>query len=161
MWSEMARIIGEVRPRFAFIENSPALVNRGLDTVLADLAAMGFDAEWGVLSAADVGAPHIRERIWILAHARQVGRPGPIRLRDDGEERKRRVQTIRGKNWIATDVGQEVVAFRERWPDQPDPPSMVNGMASWLDELSATGNGQVPRVAATAFRLLAARAGVE
>lgn len=49
LWSEMARIIGEVRPRFAFIENSPALVNRGLDRVLADLAEMGFDAEWGCL----------------------------------------------------------------------------------------------------------------
>lgn len=69
LWSEMARIIGEVQPRYAFIENSPALVTRGLDRVLCDLAAMGFDARWGVVSAADVGAFHRRERIWILAHA--------------------------------------------------------------------------------------------
>jgi DNA (cytosine-5)-methyltransferase 1 len=67
MWKEMARIIGEVRPRYAFVENSPMLTTRGLGTVLADLAAMGFNAEWGVLSAADVGANHKRERIWILA----------------------------------------------------------------------------------------------
>lgn len=67
MWSHMARIIGEVRPRYAFIENSPMLVTRGLDRVLADLAALRFDAEWGTLSAADVGAPHKRDRIWILA----------------------------------------------------------------------------------------------
>jgi DNA (cytosine-5)-methyltransferase 1 len=67
MWKEMARIIGEVRPQYAFIENSPMLTTRGLERVLADLAKMGFDAEWGVLSAADVGANHLRERIWIVA----------------------------------------------------------------------------------------------
>ena len=66
LWKEMARIIGEVRPQYVFVENSPMLVRRGLGTVLGDLAEMGFDAEWGVLSAADVGAPHRRERIWIL-----------------------------------------------------------------------------------------------
>ena len=67
MWKEMARIIGEIRPQYAFIENSPMLTTRGLERVLADLAKMGFDAEWGVLSAADVGANHLRERIWIVA----------------------------------------------------------------------------------------------
>jgi DNA (cytosine-5)-methyltransferase 1 len=66
MWKEMARIIGEVRPKYTFIENSPMLTTRGLERVLADLASMGFNAEWGVLSAADVGANHRRERIWIV-----------------------------------------------------------------------------------------------
>jgi DNA (cytosine-5)-methyltransferase 1 len=66
MWKEMARIIGEVRPKYTFIENSPMLTTRGLERVLADLASMGFDAEWGVLSAADVGANHKRDRIWIV-----------------------------------------------------------------------------------------------
>jgi len=66
MWSHMARIIGEVRPQYAFVENSPMLTSRGLGTVLADLSSLGFDAEWGVLSAADVGANHLRERIWIV-----------------------------------------------------------------------------------------------
>ena len=69
MWREMARIIGEVRPRYAFVENSPMLVNRGLERVLADLTSMGYDSRWGVISAADVGANHKRERIWIVAHA--------------------------------------------------------------------------------------------
>jgi len=68
MWREMARIIHEVRPRFVFVENSPMLTSRGLGTVLGDLAAMGFDARWGVLGAADVGAPHQRDRIWIRAN---------------------------------------------------------------------------------------------
>lgn len=67
LWSEMCRIIGEVRPRFAFLENSPMLSIRGLDRVLADLAEIGYNAQWQTLSAAAVGAPHRRERIWILA----------------------------------------------------------------------------------------------
>lgn len=69
MWGEMARIIGEIRPRYAFIENSPMLTIRGLESVLCDLAAMGYNAEWGVLGASDVGAPHKRDRIWILGYA--------------------------------------------------------------------------------------------
>lgn len=69
MWHHMARIIGEVRPRYVLVENSPALTSRGLGRVLSDLAALGFDAQWGVLGACDVGAPHKRERIWIVAHA--------------------------------------------------------------------------------------------
>jgi DNA (cytosine-5)-methyltransferase 1 len=73
MWKHMARIIGEVRPRYVYVENSPMLVSRGLDTVLADLATLGFDAKWGVVSAADVGAPHKRDRIWILANSKLYG----------------------------------------------------------------------------------------
>jgi DNA (cytosine-5)-methyltransferase 1 len=67
MWREMARIIYEVRPKFVFVENSPMLTSRGLGRVLGDLASMGFDARWGVLGAADVGANHQRDRIWIVA----------------------------------------------------------------------------------------------
>ena len=70
MWKEFARIISEVRPQYVFVENSPMLTSRGLGTVLGDLASMGFDAEWGVLSAADVGANHKRDRIWIIAGQR-------------------------------------------------------------------------------------------
>jgi DNA (cytosine-5)-methyltransferase 1 len=72
MWREMARIIGEVRPKYAFVENSPMLTTRGLGTVLRDLAEMGYDAEWGVLGADDVGANHQRERIWIVAKQRYI-----------------------------------------------------------------------------------------
>jgi DNA (cytosine-5)-methyltransferase 1 len=80
LWGEMSRIISEVRPRYAFIENSPMLVNRGLDRVLCDLASMGFNAKWGVISAASVGAPHKRDRLWIVAHSdtnRLQGRAQP------------------------------------------------------------------------------------
>ena len=75
MWREMARIIGEVQPQYAFVENSPMLTSRGLGTVLGDLAEMGFDAKWCVLGAESVGAPHKRDRIWILAtNSRGIGR---------------------------------------------------------------------------------------
>ena len=67
MWKHMARIIGEVRPKYVLVENSPMLTIRGLGVVLGDLSKMGFNAEWGVISAGDIGAPHLRERIWIVA----------------------------------------------------------------------------------------------
>jgi site-specific DNA-cytosine methylase len=69
LWSEFARIIREVGPRFVFVENVGALVVRGLDRVLGDLASLGFDAEWGCFRADEVGAPHRRERLFILAYA--------------------------------------------------------------------------------------------
>lgn len=69
LWREMARIVGEVRPRFVFVENSPLLVRRGLAVVLGDLTELGYDARWCVMGAADVGAPHQRDRIWIVANA--------------------------------------------------------------------------------------------
>lgn len=67
LWSEMARVIGEVKPQWVFAENSPMLVSRGLNIVLSDLAQMGFNARWGIIGADDVGANHKRKRIWIVA----------------------------------------------------------------------------------------------
>jgi len=66
LWSEMARIVGEVRPRFVWVENSPLLRRRGLGLVLLDLAKMGFSARWGIVGAHHAGAPHKRDRIWVL-----------------------------------------------------------------------------------------------
>lgn len=77
LWYEYARIIAEVRPRFVFVENVGALISRGIDRVLGSLAALGFDAEWGCFRASDVGAPHRRERVFILAHT--IG----LELRDE------------------------------------------------------------------------------
>ena len=69
MWKHMARIVGEVLPRFVLVENSPLLVGRGLGTVLADLASLGYDARWGIVGARAAGAPHKRDRIWIVANS--------------------------------------------------------------------------------------------
>jgi DNA (cytosine-5)-methyltransferase 1 len=86
LWSEQARIIGEVRPRFAFIENSPMLTLRGGVRVIADLAQMGYDCRWGIISAADAiwtfGNPcldHERARIWIMAKDGNTDRTGRLR----------------------------------------------------------------------------------
>ncbi len=68
LWKEFFRIICELRPRFVLVENVAALLYRGIDTVLADLASCGYDAQWQVLPAAAFGAPHIRERVFIVAY---------------------------------------------------------------------------------------------
>jgi site-specific DNA-cytosine methylase len=101
LWREMARIIGEVRPRYAYVENSPMLITRGFDRVLCDLAAMGFDAEWGVVGAHHAGAPHKRDRIWILAHHQRNGREGALRCwshRTSWSEEMWPTPTVNGNN---------------------------------------------------------------
>jgi DNA (cytosine-5)-methyltransferase 1 len=76
LWREFARLVGELRPRYVLVENVPALTSRGLDVVLADLAACGFDAEWDHLPASAFGAPHRRDRIWIVAYPAESGLEG-------------------------------------------------------------------------------------
>jgi len=177
LWSEFARIIREVRPRFAFVENSPALAGRGLDRVLGNLAEMGFDATWGVLGASDVGLPHYRKRIWILANSNSNGRqervnvPGTCRTEDECQHAGRasvgvaaseddsNSQRMSGTFWGAIRrVGrQREYLSRDRvWKieDQPTLERADHGMANRLDQLRAIGNGQVPAVAATAWRIL-------
>jgi DNA (cytosine-5)-methyltransferase 1 len=146
MWREMARIICEVQPNGVLVENSPMLTSRGLGTVLGDLAAMGFDAQWGVLGASDFSGPHKRERIWIVAHT-------------DGD----RLEGRHNSNW----QGHRKAAPRPiqtldqmlAWPDVSNPRAFgsCDGLAYRNDRLKAIGNGQVPRVAAAAFTIFSSR----
>ena len=153
MWKEMARIISEVRPQYAFIENSPMLTIRGLESVLADLAKMGFDAEWGVLSAADVGANHLRERIWILS---KISNPKCNGWTEGNDAKLETNQTIRSSSTIS--IKPSITGFnRNSWKTEPDVCRVVNGMASAMDRLKAIGNGQVPIVAAAAWSILMER----
>lgn len=69
LWREYARIVRVVRPRFVFVENVAGLLSMEFGRVLGDLAALGYDAEWAVFRASDVGAPHRRERVFVLAVA--------------------------------------------------------------------------------------------
>lgn len=78
LWSELSRIIGELRPAYAIVENVPDLLNgeRGawFGRVLGDLAALRYDAEWHCIPAAAVGADHERDRVWIIAYPDSAGR---------------------------------------------------------------------------------------
>lgn len=80
LWPEFARAVRDLRPRLVLVENVPGLLAHGMGDVLGDLAAAGYDAEWRIVSAASVGAPHLRERVWITAHAdsRRDDRRGPV-----------------------------------------------------------------------------------
>jgi DNA (cytosine-5)-methyltransferase 1 len=162
MWSHMARIIGEVRPRFAFVENSPALLTRGLGVVLGDLAALGYDCRWGVLGAADVGANHQRDRVWIVAHTNSLRQ-----LQPQGSEQEQRGwvgngsevddpehQGLEGHRPHARQP--EISEFGDAgwWATEPDVGRVAHGLAARVDRLKAIGNGQVPLCAATAFRIL-------
>ena len=69
LWPDTARLIGEARPSYVFVENVRGLCSRGLPEVLADLAGLGYDAEWQIVSAASVGAPHLRERVVLVGYA--------------------------------------------------------------------------------------------
>lgn len=158
MWSHMARIIGEVRPRFVLVENSPLLVGRGLARVLGDLASLGYDASWCVLGAADVGAPHQRDRIWIIATDADSNSKHDVSIdakvasasqsvADAGVERhgaqKGQVRTRRDS---IVDVGW--------WLSEPDVGRVADGVAARVDRLKAIGNGQVPQVARVAWQIL-------
>ena len=68
LWSEIARLVSELAPRFVIVENVAALLSRGLGDVLGDLASLGYDAEWHCIPASAIGAPHRRDRIWIVAY---------------------------------------------------------------------------------------------
>jgi DNA (cytosine-5)-methyltransferase 1 len=69
LWPEFSRLIGELRPRYVVVENVPGLFTAGFGTVIGDLAALGYDAEWECLPASAFGAPHRRERVWIVAYS--------------------------------------------------------------------------------------------
>ena len=143
LWREFARIIGEVRPRFAFVENSPNLTSRGLGRVLGDLAEMGFDAEWCMLGACDVGAPHERQRIWIVANSAVSGREA---LSSD------KVGTEQGCKWWSGSSAYST------WGENRSSIARVDdGVADRVDRLKAIGNGQVPAVAALAWKVLTER----
>ena len=168
MWPETIRIICMVRPCYAFLENVPGLISCGhLGTVLGDLADAGYDAEWCVLGADDVGAPHRRKRIWILAHTNKIrchswgaGESLP-RNRLDGETRQMAYTSqANDSQWDREKESGQVQFRRSGWWDaEPRLGRVVNGMAHRVDRLTALGDGQVSAVAAEAWHMLKARYG--
>ncbi len=78
LWSEMFRIIREVRPKYVVIENSPMLLVRGFERVLCDLSQIGYDAEWQCISNYSFGYPHERKRLYIIAYSYKIGRENVV-----------------------------------------------------------------------------------
>jgi len=78
LWSHVARLAGEIRPRALLLENVPGLLSAGFGRVLGDLAEIGYDAEWRCIPASAAGLPHRRDRVWIYAHPGSEGLPGPL-----------------------------------------------------------------------------------
>lgn len=126
LWSEIARLAGELRPRYVLVENVTALLNRGMDKVLGDLAALGYDAEWNCIRAADVGLPHARERLFIVAYADSVRELQPDRSVIN--ERRRLLDCFQEDVWPLCNSG------RSRG---------CNGFSSRMDML---GNAVVPQI---------------
>ncbi|HFS0969437.1 TPA: DNA cytosine methyltransferase [Pseudomonas aeruginosa] len=140
LWRQMARIIGEVRPRYVFVENSPLLVGRGLAVVIGDLAELGYDAQWLRLSASDCGAPHQRDRLWIVADAERLH----VREEPRGWQTGRMGRIEKSISWDG-DCLRALRQFRR----------VDDGLAYGVERTDAIRNGQVPRVAAAAFTMLA------
>jgi DNA (cytosine-5)-methyltransferase 1 len=147
-WPQTIQCIRDVRPRYALLENVPGLLNSGyFGEILSSLAKAGFDARWTVLGADDVGAPHRRKRLWIMA--------------DSDKERLQGVRPDYGKKGWEVERGS--LGLRDRaelgrkpdwWSTEPNVGRVAHGVASRVDRLKAIGNGQVPAVAATAWTIL-------
>ena len=152
MWGHMARVVSEVRPKYVFVENSPILVTRGLERVLSDLTKIGYDTKWTVMGAADVGANHQRDRIWIVGKQKMANSRG--KRCDKGNKPK--LETNKAI-WTTSAISLKSSLERyngKNWSTEPNVCRVVNGVADTVDRLKAIGNGQVPLCAATAWRIL-------
>lgn len=138
LWSEIVRVAGILRPAELFLENSPAIITRGLDRVLGDLVGLGYDARWLILPASAVGAPHERGRWWCLARRANADK-SRLKSRREGSCLWLRQPENKRVDWWANEPGMERVAY---------------GVADQIYRGESLGNGQVPLCAATAYILL-------
>ena len=174
LWSEMCRIISEVRPKYAIIENVPMLIHRGLERVLCDLTKIGYDCEWQIIGADDVGAWHKRKRIWIVAYSNrfrknkqqsrirsksiQSIRKNPNTLRQKisnssssrrkiglSKERYRKERDT--KKFINNSNRQRGRKAKHNWTTEPSVGRVANGIPNRVDRLKGLGNAIVPQVA--------------
>ena len=137
LWFEYAKAIDALKPRYVLIENVAALRSRGLDQVLGSLATLGYDAEWHCIPACAVGAPHRRDRVWIVANAAQqlfdgggnAGQAGGIESTDSGED----VAHAHSQS-----TGRSAKSWRERgqWEPEPELGGSLNGLPRWLDRFT-------------------------
>ena len=131
LWPEMRRIVADVTPWYVFAEN---VSKRAIESAASDCRSMGYKTEAVSLSAKDLGADHVRQRYWLLAYA------------DDKSQLQRKVNA---------EMGGLSEVYHRVWETRPEQSGMDDGISSKMDRYRATGNGQVPIVAATALRILA------
>ena len=152
LWSEYARLIGEIRPDYALVENVPRLLsgdNGGWFAVLlGDLAVIGYDAEWFCLSAAALGAPHVRNRVFVLAYPHGV-RPPSVRARPQ------KADGLAIRHCWTHDSHSQLPSSSQLFarPDG-DIPGGLHGVSDELDRIEALGNAVVPQVVEVIGRAL-------
>jgi DNA (cytosine-5)-methyltransferase 1 len=138
LWSEYARIIRELRPRYAVLENVPGLLAWGLGRVLGDLAEIGHDAEWDCLPASAAGAAHVRDRVWIVSYPRRVCQHG---LQPQCE--------CRCSDPVV--FGRSGATWRAPWASSRFPAPRVDragdGLPNRVDRCRGLGNAIVPQIA--------------
>jgi DNA (cytosine-5)-methyltransferase 1 len=143
LWSEYARIVGLLRPGFIVVENVAALLDRGIDRVLGDLAESGYDAEWDCLPAAVFGAPFVRDRVFLVAY--------PHGERGGARREGRFAGAVQGlcvprQSRIPFDEADRI-ACAGHWSTEPGLVRLVCGISPALDRLRGLGNAVVPQVA--------------
>ena len=131
LWFEFARIIKEVRPRWVIAENVSVLRSRGLDQVLRSLAEIGYDAEWHCIPASAVGAPHQRDRIWIVAYPSSKGLEGTPR------------SILQGNLNRPSPCGWTVQGC---WTTEPNVGRVAYGIPGRTHRLKQLGNAVVPQI---------------
>lgn len=138
LWYEFYRILSGLRPKYALIENSSNLVVRGLGRLLSDLNEIGYDCEWNCIPASYIGANHGRDRIWILAYPKCVGRTKRPIIREGVEYWRSHGQSCNGSKICERPS--------KHWAAEPDVGRVAYGIASRMDRLKLLGNGQVVQV---------------
>ncbi len=152
LWSEFARLIREIRPKLVLVENVAAILNGGADRVLGDLAELGYDAEWDCIRAAACGAPHLRDRFWLVAYPSTHNGSHRGIFTEDGQDHSGWWE--KAEEWgIHRNVPQLGTPFAKglgtRWTEvDTDPvlPRMAHGIPDELDRIGALGNAVVPQV---------------
>jgi len=163
LYRELVRAIRMVRPRYAIMENVAALLVRGMGTVLGDLAEIGHDAEWNCIPASAIGAPHQRDRLWLVAYPDRQGEPqSQGRILNIGRWLGHGSQTLadaksggcRQGNSHPGGNGQGAIAAGEWcgladsgwWETEPDVGRVADGIPSRVDRLRCLGNAVVPQI---------------
>jgi DNA (cytosine-5)-methyltransferase 1 len=149
LWSEYARLVGELRPRFVLVENVPGLLSLGLDRVLGDLAARGYAAEWQCIPAGTVGAPHIRDRFWMVGYPDHQGEPDGA-VDDEASRLPGLVANANGSRLeiiLNGEAGKRAPALgAPYWAGEPDVDRVAYGVPHRMDRLRALGNAVVPQI---------------